>query len=269
MPRLSDFKALLFDVDTTLTNTARKVSPSVQAALQKLADAGKILGTCTGRPMIGLRKTVAPLFPKESLHVVSGGAQVVDSSGNPKWEKLLSTEQVQELLELARATGEDFFYLPGPEVGYATDLFIEKYTALHDLVPELTPLQNMTPQPIPIIPFLRVPDAFAEGVKARTDLTLKFSRAEGGYPCIEITALGVNKATAIQEWCKLQNLTPDQVIGFGDSSNDLEFLQMVGFAVAMGNATPEIKAVADRVIGDADQDGLGEYLQEVLEKNEL
>lgn len=47
-----------------------------------------------------------------------------------------------------------------------------------------------------------------------------------------------------------------QVIGFGDSSNDISMLKVVGKAVAMGNANDDVKAVADEVTLTNDNDGI-------------
>ena len=57
------------------------------------------------------------------------------------------------------------------------------------------------------------------------------------------------------------NLKPENAVAFGDGLNDLEMLKAVGFGVAMGNAHPQLKAVADYVTDDIDDDGLYKGLQ--------
>lgn len=58
---------------------------------------------------------------------------------------------------------------------------------------------------------------------------------------------GINKATGLREALADLGLTPRHVIGVGDAENDLPFLGLCGFAVAVANALPEVKEVADRV----------------------
>ena len=54
----------------------------------------------------------------------------------------------------------------------------------------------------------------------------------------DITAKDVNKATGVKKLANLLGLQLNEMIGVGDSENDDEFLQTVGYSVAMGNATP-------------------------------
>ena len=50
----------------------------------------------------------------------------------------------------------------------------------------------------------------------------------------------------------------------GDAPNDTQALQVVGLPVAMGNATPDIKALAKMVVADNDHDGIAEVVAEVF-----
>jgi len=67
---------------------------------------------------------------------------------------------------------------------------------------------------------------------------------------------GNNKGNAVQFLMKALNLPMSDTYCFGDSSNDIEMLRMAGTGVAMGNAIPQLKAVADYVTDPIGQDGL-------------
>ena len=54
------------------------------------------------------------------------------------------------------------------------------------------------------------------------------------------------------------------MIAFGDDINDLELLQKSGLAVAMGNALPEVKNIADRITASNDEDGIAIELEKLL-----
>ena len=62
-------------------------------------------------------------------------------------------------------------------------------------------------------------------------------------------------------WCSLDNLIVSS-IAFGDGRNDLEMLETVGTGVAMDNAVPEAKAVADEICPDVNDDGITTWLKE-------
>lgn len=85
----------------------------------------------------------------------------------------------------------------------------------------------------------------------------------------DITINGVNKGAAFLEWCKLQQIEPASVMSFGDGDNDEPILTLAGWAVVMGNGTEKMKALAQRVIGDVNENSLGLYLQSVLQTGHL
>ena len=75
------------------------------------------------------------------------------------------------------------------------------------------------------------------------------------------TKAGVTKEHAIDVVCQNCNMTPQEIIAFGDDFADIGMLRMAGIGVAMGNAVDEVKAIADVVIGKNDEDGIAEYLR--------
>ena len=78
-----------------------------------------------------------------------------------------------------------------------------------------------------------------------------------GSEAVEVTAAGVNKATAVAEL----GVPPEQVIAFGDYPNDIPLLTWAGLGVAMGNAHPDVVAVADEVTATNDEDGVAVVLE--------
>jgi len=59
-----------------------------------------------------------------------------------------------------------------------------------------------------------------------------------------------------------------QVAGAGDAANDLPMLEVVGFRIAMGNAEPAVKALADLICADVDSDGLADALLRICAKTD-
>jgi hydroxymethylpyrimidine pyrophosphatase-like HAD family hydrolase len=53
----------------------------------------------------------------------------------------------------------------------------------------------------------------------------------------------------------------DQVVAFGDNYNDIDLLQQVGIGVAVGNARPEVKAVANFITLHHKEDGVADFLE--------
>ncbi|GAA4956829.1 HAD family hydrolase [Actinoplanes utahensis] len=81
---------------------------------------------------------------------------------------------------------------------------------------------------------------------------------------IEILPSGLSKATGLAHAAGLLGLHGAESIAFGDMPNDIPMLAWAGYAVAMGNAHPELKAVADEVAPDHDDDGVAVVLDRIL-----
>lgn len=77
---------------------------------------------------------------------------------------------------------------------------------------------------------------------------------------LEIFAPGVSKAAGISELKK--HLGADRVVAFGDNLNDIPMLRMADVAVAVGNALPEVKAIAHKVIGRNTDDAVARFIAE-------
>jgi hypothetical protein len=95
---------------------------------------------------------------------------------------------------------------------------------------------------------------FAQAVGGRLSVT----DSAGGV--IEVASRHADKATAMLRWARRRGVSPRQIVAFGDGLNDVRMLQAAGTAVAMGNAVPEVVAVADHVTLPHDQDGVAAFL---------
>lgn len=72
----------------------------------------------------------------------------------------------------------------------------------------------------------------------------------------EIMMSGITKARGVQKVLKMYGGKTEDAWCFGDSVNDIEMMKMCGHAVAMGNASKDVKAIAEYVTDDANHDGI-------------
>jgi hydroxymethylpyrimidine pyrophosphatase-like HAD family hydrolase len=82
---------------------------------------------------------------------------------------------------------------------------------------------------------------------------------------LEVFDPAVNKWEGVKLVAERHGITQDQIIAIGDDVNDLPMIEQAGLGVAMGNARPEVLAVAKRVIGSNADEGLAEFLEELVE----
>ncbi|WP_058306081.1 Cof-type HAD-IIB family hydrolase [Gracilibacillus massiliensis] len=79
---------------------------------------------------------------------------------------------------------------------------------------------------------------------------------------IEVNAVGVNKAAAIEVVCERLGINMSQVMAMGDSLNDIKMIEQAGLGVAMGNAQETVKEKADWQTLSNDQDGVAKAIEE-------
>jgi Cof subfamily protein (haloacid dehalogenase superfamily) len=84
---------------------------------------------------------------------------------------------------------------------------------------------------------------------------------------LEILPAGVNKAKALTKVAVGFGLELSETAAIGDGPNDLEMLNEVGFAIAMGNASDRVKTATDLVVGSNDNAGVAEAVEKILNRN--
>lgn len=268
MPKLTQFQALLFDVDRTLVDNNYELPKGLIETLQQFRQKNFTIGICTGRAFQSVQNSILPIFlkiDKEAFHIISGGAEIVNSQGEVFFQQSIPPAVVRRLIKTNQF--ESRFLASSHFNIYMDDAHLPLYQDKWDR--PIKSLSKYEDEPITMINIHDVkPDnQFLSGFKDQ--LQVKYMVSNDGIDYAEITAFNVNKATGITEWSRLTGVASDKIIGFGDNYNDLEFLQAVGFSVAMGNAVDELKNLADKKIGRVDEDGMNLYLQQVLKTGVL
>ena len=78
---------------------------------------------------------------------------------------------------------------------------------------------------------------------------------------LELVPKGIDKAQSLRKLLAKINLTPADMIAFGDGYNDLSMLKLAGMGVAMANAAPEVRADADYITLSNEEDGVAAALE--------
>ena len=82
---------------------------------------------------------------------------------------------------------------------------------------------------------------------------------------IDITPKGINKWSALLELCRLEDISPENVVAVGNYLNDRDMIENAGIGVAVGYAEPEIKALADMILQrDHNHDAVEELVDKLL-----
>jgi Cof subfamily protein (haloacid dehalogenase superfamily) len=252
------------DVDGTLLDPVDRVTPRTLAVLGRAAAAGVGLVLVTGRPPRWIPPVVAQVGVA-GLTVCANGAVVYDAA----------TDRVVSARTLDAATLADLAAIVAavlPQAGLAVELvhpvpsFVAEPSYRHAWVGsdhEIRPRAELVTRPAvkmlvrdPRMRSEEIVAALAPAVGSAVDLT--FSHPGG---LVEIAAPGVTKAVGLAEVASVVGVAAADIVAFGDMPNDLEMLRWAGHGVAMGNAHPALKDVADEVTATNAEDGLALVLE--------
>ena len=78
---------------------------------------------------------------------------------------------------------------------------------------------------------------------------------------LDLTPVGVSKASGVEHVCRALGLTAADVLAVGDGRNDIEMLQWAGRGVAMGQAVEVVREAADHVTAEVYDDGVAVELE--------
>lgn len=110
-------------------------------------------------------------------------------------------------------------------------------------------------------------DDFVEEVRSiliEKNLNLNITRSD---EMINIMPPGINKGSTLRKFLNDEKINPDSVVAIGDSLNDLSVFELVGFSVAVRNATDKLKQHADFICTKDNGLGVCEVIDMILANN--
>jgi Cof subfamily protein (haloacid dehalogenase superfamily) len=258
------------DVDGTLLDPLEQVTPRTAEVIRRVIASGTPFVLVTGRPPRWMPR-VAEQAAVDGYAVCANGAALYDIST----DRVLRVHGLEPVLlnDVANALLE---VIPGcllatERVGEtameaASEQFLAEPGYQH---PWPNPDSTAAPRAVvlgrPAIKLLaRHPSMTSEEMAMAAtavlgdEVALTYSTNHG---LIEIAAAGVTKASGLAEVADLHGISQADVVAFGDMPNDVPMLHWAGQGVAMANAHPEAKAVADEVTGPNSEDGVALILE--------
>ena len=262
-------KLVALDLDGTLLNSQKNISPRNLAALSRLRQLGILMVPITGRPGQGLPKEVLAL-PGLRYVASSNGATIRDLA---QGEILLKRHLTPEACLTVLAACQHFDMIREvfrDGVGYLSQADYDRLrTAYKDspLLPYLLDTREILPGTVE--EFLRDDPRTVEELFFLTDSTQTKQRlretlsplpgisfADPFPNDLEILIGGLDKGTALLHLIEHLGIAPEETLAIGDGGSDLPLLQAAGIGVAMENAVDYVKAHADWISASCDEDGV-------------
>ncbi|MDR3961452.1 MAG: Cof-type HAD-IIB family hydrolase [Eggerthellaceae bacterium] len=265
------YTMLALDLDGTLTNAAKEITPRVKQAIRKATEKGVSIVLASGRPIPGMAHVANELeLDKIGGYVLSNnGSKIVDwKSKEVVFEKTLPRDAVEESCFAAHHFGvtalvydEKELYSEDPK---ASDVEQGRYnnSAVANKVNNLESTITWDPNKMMVV---GEPDKLISTLDYLQNKLAGVASVFLSEPYfIEIAPEGIKKDAALGVLAKHLNTTLDHVMACGDGYNDIPMLECAGLAVAMDNAYPETKEYADWIAPSNEEDGVAVAIEKFI-----
>lgn len=245
------YKALITDLDGTviLNEQYAKPTPRVVKAINEAQKVLKV-STATGRPFSTAEWVMKPL-KISSPSIITAGTQIIDPlTGRILWEETMDKEIVQKILTFTDTLPYDV-------------ILASQYVTFPEQ-PRPKKIQSEAVIYIGWVP-ISESDAIVQKIKTIANVSV---HAAMGYPSntygLHVTSINASKKHAIHKLMEILGVTKNEIIGIGDSNNDLPLFEAVGLKIAMGNATDLLKENADYIAPSVEDDGVADVIKRFI-----
>lgn len=264
-------KILVLDIDGTLVNSKKEITPLTLEYLLKVQEEGHIVALASGRPYPGMKKFAKQLkLDQYGGYALSfNGGMIIDcKTEKPVWEKCIDKSYAKVIYDYAVEHGIGMVTYQGDKVitGTRTDDYMEYEARLNYM--ELVQVEDF----VSAVDFdmtkclmTAEPELAEKCEKELAEMLgddLNVFRSEPYF--IEITTKGVDKAESLDGLLKKIGIAKEDSICCGDGFNDLTMVQYGGIGVAMGNAQQIVKDNADFITDSCDADGIVKVIKEFI-----
>lgn len=264
-------KLIVVDVDGTLVNDKKEITPRTRDALISAITAGHEVMIASGRSTYGIRNQALALeFDKYGgiLSAYNGGTLYDFKEEKILADHPLDFELTKEILEFSKDLDLALIIYKGKYL--VTDKPDDPYVISDSKIVgmEIKAIDNISENidfTTNKILFAADPDKIdqpAKKLKEKFGDRTEQVRSTRFY--YEIMPVGLSKGASVLEACKIFGIDREDTIVFGDEMNDMSMFEVAGTGVAMANAVESIKKAADFVTKSNNEDGIAYYLENFL-----
>lgn len=270
-----EYQILALDLDGTLTNSKKEITPPTLEALIEIQEAGKKVVLASGRPTQG----VMPLA--EQLHLEDYGSYILSFNGGRItdcrtkqviYNKIFPVDCAEEVYNIVMKyadAGIDLLTYTSENILSA--IKPNQYTELESRINQM-PIIDASKNFLDVIP--HDPNKFLVTGDPKVLDTLRKEMIEHFHSYLsvycsdpfflELMPTGIDKAHSLLKLLTSIGLTADQMICCGDGYNDLTMIETAGLGVAMANAQPAVRETADYITKSNDEDGVLHVINEFM-----
>ena len=262
--KISTPKIIFFDIDDTLSRNGI-IAEHNKATLEQLADTDIKLVISTGRSKAILPEDILALLHTDILDAIicMNGQYSFDKSGRISHYPL-TAEQTDKIVRLCQQSDLIHKFDSATHIAWSGEN--ERLREFNAVTPNsiFDPEYYKTNTVYQCSVFFNNQQEKMQDIDfAQYDLKLVHWHQIGA----DILPAEASKARGIKDVCEYYAVDASECMAFGDGMNDLEMFDLVGFAVAMGDAQPALIELADFVTGTIEEYGIQTVLNQLAMKS--
>lgn len=262
-------KLVAIDLDGTLLDSKKDISPRNKATLMEAKTAGVKIVLCTGRPLKAIEVYLDELELRDNGDysiTFNGGLVQKNKSGEIMEKVLMPLEDIRELHELAVGLDvpldvlSDGLVLQLPSSPNYTSI----YSELNNLLTfEATQLDKLSADGVynKVVIALEADYLDEQIKKIPSEFYDRYEVIKTRKNLLEFMPKGITKAYGLSLLAKDLGIKQEEIMTIGDEENDLPMIEYAGLGVAMENAVPEVKVAAQVITDTNDRDGVAKVVE--------
>lgn len=265
------YKMICLDIDGTLLDDNKHIQPQVKESLHRASEQGIQIALSTGRMPAGA-ELIEQELGIECIKICSAGTYTIrhDQCINAEYMPNEAVRNVHEML-LEKFHVPLWIFRDRSWFVTGVDEFVEHEIGVIRYQPEIVDVRSLTQQweqegtGANKLLVAANPEIIQEIYREMTERNWSDIDFACSADCfVEISPKGINKGRALAIVCEKLGIDLSETIAFGDQELDIPMVEIAGLGIAMGNAIPELKDVADFVTKSNNEAGIAYALEQYL-----
>lgn len=265
------YKMIVLDLDGTLTNNKKEITPRTKQALMQAQAAGVYVVLASGRPTYGIVPLAEELKLKGNRGYILAfnGGKIIDCTKNEVlFEQKLDEQLVPILFQEAKKAGMEILTYQGEGIAATNkdDEYVQHEAFINKMpVTQYDDFLNQLVYPINKCLIVGDPTPLHElEIRLAKELEGKMDVYRSADFFLECVPLGIDKARSLDRLISSLGISREEVIACGDGYNDLSMIRFAGLGVAMANAAKDIQSEADFVTLSNEEDGVAHVIEHFI-----
>ena len=265
------YKMIVLDLDGTLTNNKKEITPRTKQALMQAQAAGVHVLLASGRPTYGIVPLAEELKLKDNggYILAFNGGKIIDCTNNEVlFEQKLDEQLVPILFQEAKKAGMEILTYQGEGIAATNkdDEYVQHEAFINKMpVTQYDDFLNQLVYPINKCLIVGNPTPLHElEIRLAKELEGKMDVYRSADFFLECVPFGIDKARSLDRLISSLGISREEVIACGDGYNDLSMIRFAGLGVAMANAAKDIQSEADFVTLSNEEDGVAHVIEHFI-----